>query len=58
MRRGDRTERFCYEWLDFKTSQLVASELYDHGAEPLETVNVFTQKEYAAAVAYCRRLYS
>jgi len=53
-----RTARHRYtEWRDFKTGKLVASELYDHATDSLETVNVATDPSSAGAIADCRRLY-
>jgi len=58
MGRSVRTARYRYtEWRDFKTGQLVASELYDHDADPLETVNVVHASTSAEAIAECQRLY-
>jgi iduronate 2-sulfatase len=42
-----RTERFRYtEWLDRKTSKLMARELYDHEKDPHENVNAVDKPEY------------
>ena len=42
-----RTERFRYtEWRDFETGAVIGRELYDHHADPLETVNVAGKNEY------------
>jgi iduronate 2-sulfatase len=46
-----RADRYRYtEWLDFKSGQLVARELYDHQADPRETVNVVDRQENVAVV--------
>ncbi len=58
MGRSVRTLRYRYtEWRDFTTDELVASELYDHLRDPLETVNIAADPTSAAAIAECRRLY-
>jgi iduronate 2-sulfatase len=58
MGRSVRTVRFRYtEWRDFSTSELVASELYDHDVDPLETANIVADPASADAVAECQRLY-
>jgi iduronate 2-sulfatase len=58
MGRSVRTARYRYtEWRDFKTGELVASELYDHQHDPLETVNVAADPANADAIVECRRLY-
>ena len=58
MGRSVRTARYRYtEWRDFRTSQLVASELYDHEVDPLETVNRVADPATADAVAECQRFY-
>jgi iduronate 2-sulfatase len=58
MGRSVRTARYRYtEWRDFKTGELVASELYDHKHDPLETVNVVADPANTEAIAECRRLY-
>ena len=42
-----RTERFRYtEWRDFETGAVLARELYDHDADPMETANVVERLEY------------
>ena len=59
MGRSVRTARYRYtEWRKFKTGKLVAAELYDHQVDPLETVNVVTDKAKTEAVADCRRLFA
>ncbi len=59
MGRSVRTTRYRYtEWRDFKTGELVASELYDHEHDPLETVNVVGDPANSCAIGECRRLYS
>lgn len=46
-----RTMRYRYtEWCDFKTGALKAHELYDHGQDPKETVNVAGEARYAEAM--------
>ena len=58
MGRSVRTARYRYtEWRDFKTGELVASELYDHKHDPLETVNVAADAANADAIVECQRLY-
>lgn len=58
MGRSVRTNRYRYtEWRNFKTGEVVASELYDHEKDPLETVNVVAAAASAAALTECRRLY-
>lgn len=48
---GLSTDRWSYhEWHDFKTDQLVAQELYDEQADPLETVNLAGTVEAAAQI--------
>ena len=43
---GLTTDRWSYhEWRDFKTGHVVAQELYDQQADPLETVNVADKVE-------------
>ncbi|MBT5168946.1 MAG: sulfatase [Opitutales bacterium] len=44
-----RTDRFRYtEWRDFETGSVLDKELYDHGSDPLETVNVVAGERYNA----------
>ena len=58
MGRSVRTARWRYtEWRDFKTGVVLATELYDHEKDPLETVNVAADPANAAAIARCRKLY-
>ncbi len=58
MGRSVRTARFRYtEWRDFRSGELVATELYDHERDPLESVNIAAQVEYAEARAECRQWY-
>lgn len=46
-----RVDRYRYtEWLDFKTGQAIARELYDHANDPRETVNLADSDENAAIV--------
>ena len=46
-----RTDRWSYhEWRDFKTGEVVATELYDERADPLETVNLAGTAETAAEI--------
>jgi iduronate 2-sulfatase len=48
---GLSTDRWSYhEWRDFKTGQVVAQELYDEQADPLETVNLVGTVEAAAQI--------
>ena len=47
-----RTARYRYtEWRDFKTGRVTARELYDHAADPDETVNVVARPDLADAAA-------
>jgi len=58
MGRSVRTARYRYtEWRNFTTGELVASELYDHEKDPLETVNVVSGAGNAGIVAECKRQY-
>ena len=58
MGRSVRTTRYRYtEWRNFKTGELVASELYDHQKDPLETVNVVSEAANAGVVSECKRQY-
>jgi iduronate 2-sulfatase len=58
MGRSVRTARYRYtEWRDFETDKLVASELYDHDNDPLETVNVAKDPANTPAITECQRLY-
>ena len=58
MGRSVRTTRYRYtEWRNFKTGELVASELYDHQKDPLETVNVVSESANAGVVSECKRQY-
>jgi iduronate 2-sulfatase len=58
MGRSVRTARWRYtEWRDFKTGVVLATELYDHEKDPLETVNVAADPANVAAIALCRKLY-
>ena len=46
-----REDRYRYtEWLDFKTGQIVARELYDHADDARETVNLADREENAAII--------
>ena len=58
MGRSVRTARYRYtEWRDFKTGNVVASELYDHEKDPLETVNIAGLPSSTPALAECRARY-
>ncbi len=58
MGRSVRSQRYRYtEWRDAATDALVATELYDHAQDPLETVNIADAPDSAAALAECQRLY-
>ena len=58
MGRSVRTARYRYtEWRDFKTGKVVATELYDHEKDPLETVNIAGLPSSAAALAECEARY-
>ena len=53
-----RTARYRYtEWRDFKTGKLVATELYDHDKDPLETVNISGAPSSEAVLAECREIH-
>jgi iduronate 2-sulfatase len=46
-----RTARHRYtEWLDFKTRQVLARELYEHPNDSQETVNLAERREYAREI--------
>lgn len=46
-----RTDRWRYtEWLDRRTREPAARELYDHENDPGETVNLAPKSEFAAVV--------
>jgi iduronate 2-sulfatase len=46
-----KTDRWSYhEWRDFKTGDVVARELYDEKADPLETVNLAGTVEAGAQI--------
>jgi hypothetical protein len=46
-----RTERYRYtEWWERETGEVLASELYDHQADPLENVNCAQHAAYAETV--------
>ncbi len=52
-----RTERYRYtEWRDFKTGEVVASELYDHAADPDETINIIDTPPDAGTMANLKHL--
>ncbi len=52
MGRSIRTDRYRYvRWRRKDTGALAAEELYDHQADPLETVNVASQPENRSVVA-------
>ena len=58
MGRSVKTSRFRYtEWRNFQSNELIATELYDHKADPLETVNVANENSYAEAISECKKLY-
>jgi iduronate 2-sulfatase len=58
MGRSVRTARYRYtEWRDHKSGELVATELYDHDTDPLETVNVAAETSHASAISESQRLY-
>jgi iduronate 2-sulfatase len=47
-----RTNQFRYvEWRKFKSGRLLERELYDHGTDPGENVNVISDPRYARAIA-------
>jgi len=49
-----RTDRFRYtEWRDWKSGKTVASELYDHSCDELETVNQVKNPKFVADIAVC-----
>ena len=46
-----RTPRFRYTaWLDWKSHDVIARELYDHGNDADETVNVAAEATFAGDV--------
>jgi arylsulfatase A-like enzyme len=46
-----RTDRYRYtEWRPLKTGDIAARELYDHGNDPNETVNLAEQTAHAETV--------
>ena len=48
---GLKTDRWSYhEWRDFQTGEVVARELYDEKADPLETVNLADSPEGKAVI--------
>jgi iduronate 2-sulfatase len=58
MGRSVRTARYRYtQWRAFRNGELVATELYDHQQDPLETLNRAADPAYAEAIEQCRRLY-
>jgi len=51
-----RTDRWRYtEWLDRKSGEVVARELYDHENDPAENENVAERSDNAAVVAHLSR---
>ncbi|QDV22394.1 sulfatase [Aureliella helgolandensis] len=57
MGRSVRTARYRYtEWRDFTSGDLMATELYDHETDPLETINVAALPEYQQAIRECQQL--
>lgn len=49
-----RVDGFRYtEWRNFKTGKVLATELYDHKDDPLETVNVVARPRFAETVTSC-----
>jgi iduronate 2-sulfatase len=52
-----RTERYHYiEWIDVKTKEAVALELYDHSEDPYELTNLAGQKEKRSTVKRLSKL--
>jgi iduronate 2-sulfatase len=52
-----RTGRWRYtEWIDRKTKEVRARELYDHDAGPLETVNLAGRPEHKGTVEKLARM--
>jgi iduronate 2-sulfatase len=52
-----RTERYHYiEWIDAKTAEPTALELYDHSEDPYELVNLAGQKEKRSTVKRLSKL--
>lgn len=49
-----RVDGFRYtEWRNFETGEILATELYDHQTDPLETINVANQPQFAKTIASC-----
>ncbi len=47
-----RTDRFRYtEWREFKSGKVLARELYDHQADPRETLNCANDSQYVTTIA-------
>lgn len=58
MGRSLRTKRYRYtEWRNHKTNKVVATELYDHQTDPLETKNIAADPKLADVLTRCRKLY-
>jgi len=54
-----RTDRYRYvEWRQWKTTKVVARELYDHRSDAKEMINVAARREHAATVARLSKLLS
>lgn len=55
--RAVRSDRFRFvEWTDTQTGSVIARELYDHSADPHETVNVAEQSRYAQEQARLQKV--
>ena len=52
-----RTKRYRYtRWVDVETKEVLAEELYDHDADPLERRNLAGRPEYNAIITRLRKL--
>ncbi|MAS93215.1 MAG: iduronate sulfatase [Verrucomicrobiales bacterium] len=48
-----RSDHFRYtEWRDFESGETTARELYDHRSDPLETVNVISEKKFEGTASH------
>ena len=52
-----RTERWRYlQWIDWRTKELMAEELYDHSSDPLELQNLNGVPEFEVILERIRKL--